>query len=692
VRVYTYNAAGRLATRTDQNGDVTTYSYDDLHRLTGRSYARDGGSVSYPTTQGADSFTYDRAGRMLSADHVQGSDTFTLDFEYDAAGRLTEQDQDGFTLAHAYSPGAPGAGFVETTYSNARTVKHNFDGRGRVALITTTISSVTTTQATNEYDDDNRLLERAFGNGTTATWTYDNEDRIATLKHHCPTCGEGNEPADFIDLEYGRDAEGNPTYRKHHHATDTSERYEYDAADRLVEFERGTLNSGGSAITGTPAEAQRWTLDALGNWSDFEKDEDGSTVSDQSRTHRIDNALTAIGGTTLTYDPPGNLKDDGTYLYDYDCENRLTRVRLKSNSNVIGEYGYNALGWRVKKEVSNSGALNGTFRLLYNSAWQLLEIRSVSGGTTTVTKQFIHAGPGVSVASWLSGSVASPYIDDHVAMLTPSGGGWTVHYYHADGLFNTLAMSDTSATVAERAQFEPYGAASLTDSVGDPITVSAVANPFQRQGITRDWEISADANRWRSYSPTLGRWIQREPKSSIAWELVASAASSASSASTTPAFRPVRPCHITRTMELHERASKGDASTLARDLLLFQSANPLRWYDPSGLTCHSYPFPQLECTEPHVEEVFRGRYAVPCSCLEPTCLDVPPTGFAICDVYDRLLQRFCRWNTWRGWAPDPGHVGSCPDDELVEYGKWEYREDLINTVHRNCTLCSCAAP
>ncbi len=516
ARNYTYNGAGRLATRTDQNADVTTYSYDDLHRLTGRSYARDGGSVSYPTTQGADSFAYDRAGRMLSADHVQGADTFTLDFEYDAAGRLVEQDQDGFTLAHAYAVG-PTNHFVQTTYSNARTVKHNFDARGRVSVITTTTQSVTTTQATNDYDDDNRLLERTFGNGTTATWTYDYEDRIATIKHHCPSCGSGSSAWDFVDLAYIRDAEGNPLSRRHNHATATSELYVYDEADRLIDFQRGTLNGGGTAITGTPTDTQAWTLDALGNWADFTQGGSSrGSPEEQERTHRADNALTRIdigeNGTVLTYDPPGNLKDDGTYLCDYDCENRLTRVRTATTQPaVIGEYGYNALGWRVKKLVSNSGALNGTTHMIYNQSWQLLELRTGTGEIKITAKQFIHAGPAALPYPPGAGRVRAPYIDDHIAMMSPDGGGWLAHYYHTDALLNTLGMTNADAQIAERSQFGPYGTAVLTDPSNQPISVSASGNPFQRQGIARDWETGIDENRRRSYIPVLGRWGQRDP-------------------------------------------------------------------------------------------------------------------------------------------------------------------------------------
>jgi uncharacterized protein RhaS with RHS repeats len=80
----------------------------------------------------------------------------------------------------------------------------------------------------------------AFGNGTTATWTYDDEDWAATIEHRCPDC-VGGQAEDFVSLEYDRDGEGSPLFRRHKHDTGNSQWYRYDGADRLVNFRRGGL-------------------------------------------------------------------------------------------------------------------------------------------------------------------------------------------------------------------------------------------------------------------------------------------------------------------------------------------------------------------------------------------------------------------------------------------------------------------
>ncbi len=75
VRSFTYDDVGNVASRTDQNGDQTFYTYDDLHRLVGRSYVISASSDSWPPVQGPDSFTYDRAGHLLTADRPYGGAT-----------------------------------------------------------------------------------------------------------------------------------------------------------------------------------------------------------------------------------------------------------------------------------------------------------------------------------------------------------------------------------------------------------------------------------------------------------------------------------------------------------------------------------------------------------------------------------------------------------------------------------------
>jgi len=68
---------------------VTDYAYDNLHRLTSRSY---------PTAADNVAFAYDLLGRRTQASFADNS--HTVAYVWDAAGRLTSTAAGGKTLAY----------------------------------------------------------------------------------------------------------------------------------------------------------------------------------------------------------------------------------------------------------------------------------------------------------------------------------------------------------------------------------------------------------------------------------------------------------------------------------------------------------------------------------------------------------------------------------------------------------------
>jgi hypothetical protein len=70
--------------------------------------------------------------------------------------------------------------------------------------------------------------------------------------------------------------------------------------NRLLEYQRGVLASGGDSIT-TPTslpgtnQEQGYNLDALGNWSTTTITPEGGTAATQSRTHNKLNEVKSYG-------------------------------------------------------------------------------------------------------------------------------------------------------------------------------------------------------------------------------------------------------------------------------------------------------------------------------------------------------------------------------------------------------------
>ena len=105
------------------------------------------------------------------------------------------------------------------------------------------------------------------------------------------------------------------------------------------------------------------------------------------------------------------------------------------------------------------------------------------------------------------------------------------HYLH-DVLGSVIGLVDETGLMRERYTYDPYGkvfiekwdaaanggsgawAASETDcgsSTCGKLPVSSVGNPFMWTGHRYDAAVGLYATHFRTYSPTLGRWLQRDP-------------------------------------------------------------------------------------------------------------------------------------------------------------------------------------
>jgi RHS repeat-associated protein len=107
-----------------------------------------------------------------------------------------------------------------------------------------------------------------------------------------------------------------------------------------------------------------------------------------------------------------------------------------------------------------------------------------------------------------------------VAMVAQSGAGAPTgeslyHYLH-DALGSVVALTDSTGTVVERYTYDPYGKTLIEtwDSRNQTWlqkTASPLGNPFMWTGQRYDAGTGLYAFLYRTYSPGLGRWLQRDP-------------------------------------------------------------------------------------------------------------------------------------------------------------------------------------
>jgi RHS repeat-associated protein len=268
-------------------------------------------------------------------------------------------------------------------------------------------------------------------------------------------------------------------YEQKLHSLTNSEAYAYDNIYRLTSYKVGTLS--GNTVP-SPTTQSSWNLDPVGNWNS--KTTDGAT---ETRSHNNANEISAINSTNLTHDPNGNLTADLTQAYTYDEDNRLVQVSvLGSPSSVLGSYSYDALGRRISKTTTN-----GSTCFIYDGARIIEE----------------HDCTGNNLATYTYGN----YIDEVLTKDTAS----TRYFYHQNTLWSVHAITEVSGAVVERYSYDAYGKPSFFDANGLGLQSSVVGNRFLFTGREYDFESDLYHYRARTYSPTLGRFLSRDPLSYV---------------------------------------------------------------------------------------------------------------------------------------------------------------------------------
>jgi RHS repeat-associated protein len=413
---------------------------------------------------------------MLTAERAG----WLVSFDYDGADRVTQTDQNGQTVSYVYD--IPGRTRT-ITYPSGRVITEQSDLRQRLDEV----NDEATTIADYIYDLGNRVISRHYNNGVSANYLYNANNWITDLDH------SNDDLIMIAGLNHAFDKEGNKQYEDKLHDATNSEAYEYDDIYRLVEFKVGDLV--GSTVP-VPDTQTQYNLDALGNW-------DSKTTDDitEDRDHNAVNEITAITiddgvPTAINHDNNGNLNEDETYTYAYDEENRLISITRKSDSQVVGQYQYDALSRRVIKWAEPVAGSSTETRYFYDDA-RVIEEQDASEATQ---------------ATYVYGN----YVDE---VLTMDRGG-QIYYYHQNALWSVVAITDfDDANVVERYAYDAYGFVSVTDGTGASVPSnawdtphSAIENPYLFTGRRLDEEAGLYYYRARYYDSGKGRFLQRDPK------------------------------------------------------------------------------------------------------------------------------------------------------------------------------------
>ncbi len=215
----------------------------------------------------------------------------------------------------------------------------------------------------------------------------------------------------------------------------------------------GNTTAAGTNVTVNGSVASRY--------ADNTYAKDGLTLTNGSNTFTViaqdsqgcadTNVITGSFPTTVsfTYDTNGNLTSDGLRGFDYDDENRLTRITLTNNWET--EFVYDGLSRRrVRNEY-----------LWFNGSWAWnLQIEYVYDRNVVVQERWGGDEPWVNYTRGLdlSGSwQGAAGIGGLLAWSQKVSGAYQSHYYHADGNGNVTTLLNTNQVISTRYLYDPYG-------------------------------------------------------------------------------------------------------------------------------------------------------------------------------------------------------------------------------------------
>lgn len=449
---FTYDSNGFLASRTDYDNNVTTYTHDGHGNETSRTPAFGTALAQTITTDWHTTFhlptkisepgrttrfTYDGNGNLLNKTIASATLTSTQSWTYNAAGQAsTATDPLGHMTTYSYYTTAdfPAGGF----------------GNGALKSITNALGHVT---SFTNYDGAGRLLRAVDPNGTVTTLTYDARGRLTSR-----TVG-GLKTRYYYDLAGNLQSIIKP---------DSSWLYfVYDAAHRPTQVYDSLLNR----IV--------YTYDSASNRT---KEEvfDAANVLKQTRSYVYDNvnrlsqAVGALGQTSnYTYDPQGNLTQITDPLGNasglvYDSLNRPSQTtdakgaaivlgydsadRLASVTDARGvqtTYANNALDLPTAIVSPDAGAATKT----YDAAGNVLSATDGNGKTTLYQYDALNR---VVRAAHSDGTVTTYQYDQgtngigHLTTLTDPSGATTSWSYNSFGQISLKSLTLKGVTLTTR--------------------------------------------------------------------------------------------------------------------------------------------------------------------------------------------------------------------------------------------------
>ncbi|HEX8238736.1 MAG TPA: RHS repeat-associated core domain-containing protein [Allosphingosinicella sp.] len=457
---YTYTVNGQASSVTDARGNVTAYSFDGYDRPSRTCFnstvatctsgsPADYIAISYGTSGAG-------TGKIASRKLRGNASAASVGYSYDLLGRTAGIDYPGTALADSD---------VTYTYNNVGRMLSATDAGGHVntfvydALGRTMSEGDAISSRTSLYDAAGRRIRLTWPDGFYVTYDYDAVGMITAIRE--------NGSLALATFEYDDLGRRKKLTRGNGVVTN----YTYTGASQLSGFGldlAGTANDQSNTYSYNPLSQiiQRTFSNDSYNWN-------GNYNVNRNYTANALNQYTAAGTLTPTYDVRGNLTSAGSTVYTYNSKNQLVQA------SDTGKQFYFDPGGRLDTILSSTGTALGAFQ--YDGANIATEVNPAAANA--VTRRYVW-GPGADEALvWYEGT-----------------GTADRRYLVADERGSVVAVTDSTGNTLAINSYDEYG-------------IPGPGNLGRFQFTGQAWlpELGMYHFKARTYSPTLGRFLQTDP-------------------------------------------------------------------------------------------------------------------------------------------------------------------------------------
>jgi RHS repeat-associated protein len=470
-----YDENRRLTALTDGNGNKTAFLYDKWSRpdntvfpnetAESYSYSKDGFVTKIITKETTVNLEPDGKGRPTL---LQYSDGDQISYKYDDKGRAIEASYSNTVVEspHVCRFAWNDAGLLESEQSGEDTILYEYDKAGRLISVT----GHTGEKIEYEWDADSRLTLVRDWAGAEHRIEYAANDRGNAL-----TSPNGLSTLTLIN-NLGRpeniavSGQGKALF---------SLGFVYDNEDRVASIRDSAF---GYRDFRYDPEGQLLAADSQGETpsESFAYDGAGNPTSINGTTAQFDpaNHILSLGHSRYDHDLRGNLicmnTAKGLWRFTWSARNLLTQA--ESPTGVITAYTYDAFGRRIRKQREG-------YTVDFFWAGEQLIAEIITTAKTAIRYDYLYyPGTYTPLAVRVDGEVYS---------------------YHCDHLGTPRMISGPDGSTVWLAGYTSFGAARVSHGT--------FRNPLRAPGQYFDEETGLHYNRFRYYSPELGRYLTRDP-------------------------------------------------------------------------------------------------------------------------------------------------------------------------------------